>query len=156
MFPVGADVAVNFTSHALNVSEGAGQVEVCAVVTGFSALPLDMSVITWPGSAVVGTDFQTQSLPLQLPVTDQALLDAMYNLPVSERLAHPLPVSSPVCVDVSIINDNVLELENVKSFFLNLSHPDNPSPITLAPPSSVAVSIKDDDSELIKGSSSVT
>ena len=115
------------------------------LVTGFSALPLDVTVATWPDSASVGTDFLSQSLPLQLPVTEQGLLDDMYNLSVSERLAHPLPVSPPVCVGVSIIDDNVLELENIKSFLLNLSHSD--ANVTLAQPSTASVSITDDDSK---------
>lgn len=93
----------------------------------------------------VGTDFQSQSLPLHLPLTDQGILDDMYALSPSDRLLQPLPVSPPVCTSVSIIDDDILELVNTKVFFLNLSHPD--ASVSFAQPSYAMVTITDDDSK---------
>lgn len=99
----------------------------------------------YPFLAAVGIDFLSQSLPILLPLTEQGVLDAMLNLSVSERLLSPLPVSPPVCTNVSIIDDDILELVQTKTFHLNLSHAD--SQVLLTAPSTVTVTITDNDSE---------
>ncbi len=78
-------------------------------------------------------------------MTERSVLDAMYSLPVSQRLNHTLPISPPVCTTISIINDNVLELEQTKRFVLNLSHPD-PAVFFLRP-FLASVTVIDDDSK---------
>lgn len=46
------DVSVSFMESSFNVSEGDGEVEVCVEVTGFSALPLTVTVSTFPDTAI--------------------------------------------------------------------------------------------------------
>ena len=46
------DVSVGFVSSAFNVTEGEGQLEACVEMTGFSAIPLSLTVSTWPDTAI--------------------------------------------------------------------------------------------------------
>lgn len=95
--------------------------------------------------SVVGVDFLAQSLPLVFPPTEQAILDQLINMTLSEQLELGVPVSAPVCANVSIIDDDLVELDTSKHFFVNLSHPD---PTVLFRSSQAAeITISDDDSE---------
>ncbi len=95
---------------------------------------------------LVGVDYLPQSLSFQFPPTDVTILNNSFSLSVSERLRQPLPLSPPVCANVSIINDDILEANKFKSFFLNLSHP---GPVVqLRTPHVATVIIADDDGKL--------
>ena len=97
-------------------------------------------------SPLVGVDFQSQSLPVVFPATQQQILDSMNNLTVPERLSRPTPTSPPICINVSIIDDDILEQVDTKSFHLNLSHPD--TAVVFSAPLSAEVIVTDDDSKL--------
>ena len=65
---------------------------------------------------------------------------------VIDRLNLPPPVSPPFCVNVSIINDDVLEHDKIKQFFLDLSHQGD-ARIGFTSPQTATVTITDDDSK---------
>lgn len=166
-FFVVADVGVGFVEQALNVTEGDGSVQVCVEMTGYTAVPLSVSISTRPGTAAgnrytadilghvsilllslfaAGTDFLQQTVSLEIPVTEQSILDAMFSLPVPQRLNNPLPTSPPICTSFSIVDDDILELQPSKQFLLNLSHPD--PAVSLIQPLTAVVTVTDDDSKL--------
>ena len=70
----------------------------------------------------------------------------MFRLPVADRLNFgPAPISPPICNNVTLIDDDILEQVDTKSFRLDLSHPD--AVVTFTPPQTAQVVITDDDSE---------
>ena len=82
---------------------------------------------------------------MEFPPTSQDILDSISGLPVAQRLALPAPVSAPLCTNVSIIDDDILEQVHTKLFRLELSHPDRA--VTFSAPSTAEVIITDDDSK---------
>lgn len=96
----------------------------------------------------VDTDFFTQSLPLTFPPTEQSILDSMNSLSVADRMnLLPGPTSSPICNNVTIIDDDILEQVDTKSFSLSLSHPD--AAVIFSSPLTARVTITDDDCKFI-------
>ncbi len=93
----------------------------------------------------VNVDFESQSLTIPFPATEQQILDNMNNLPVPQRLNLTAPTSPPICTNVSIIDDDILEQVTIKSFHLDLSHPD--PAVTFTSPLRATVTITDDDGE---------
>lgn len=94
---------------------------------------------------VDGFDFLSQSLPLSFPTTEQRILDDMYSLPVAERQLVPLPTSPLTCTNISIIDDDILELNSVKVFFANLSYSGPAVQFSLN--QTAMITITDDDSK---------
>lgn len=67
----------------------------------------------------------------------------MNSLGVTERFSLPGPISPPICNNVTLIDDNILEQVDTKSFHLSLSHPDRA--VLFSPPLTAEVTITDDD-----------
>lgn len=164
-----AEASVNFTQPSYSVDEGEGQATVCIQMIGYSTIPLTVTVSTTQGTArgiyicacqpccgdqyilTVGTDFHEQSLPLVFPPTEQSILDNMFSLPVADRLNFgSAAISSPICNNVTLINDDILEQVDTKSFRLDLSRPD--SAVKFTPPQTAQVVITDDDCKSCFGS----
>ena len=92
---------------------------------------------------LAGTDFLSQSVQLVIPVTEQSVLDEMYSLPAPERLNVSLPTSPPVCASISIVDDDILELQQTREFAVSLSDPD--PAIFFVEPLTAVVTVIDDD-----------
>ena len=91
-----------------------------------------------------GADYNATPLSVSLPPSPSALLDEAYAHPVPSRLhlnAHP---SSPICANVSVVNDDVAESQLYKKFSLRVTSTTSSVNVTL--PSVATVTIEDDDS----------
>ena len=106
-------------------------------------LPLSLSLSFSHSIATEHVDFQPQSVKLTFPPTNQSILDDLYQLPVSEQLNAPLPVSSPQCSRVAVLDDDILE--GAESKLLRLSLSNNGPHVQFEAPSTVYVTIMDDD-----------
>ena len=95
-----------------------------------------------------GLDYVFELGPFQFPPTDQAVLNYTYNLAVPDRLRQSLPISLPLCANISIIDNDIIENGIPKVLRLNISH--DSSMVTFIPPTTATVTIVDDDSKLNK------
>lgn len=93
--------------------------------------------------ATESVDFLPQSVKLTFPPTNQSILDDLYQLPVAQQLNAPLPMSSPQCSRVAILDDDILEGTESKLLRLTLSNGGHH--VQFEEPSTVYVTIMDDD-----------
>ena len=101
-----------------------------------------------PSLSTENVDFQPQSVQLTFPPTNQSILDDLYQLPVSEQLTAPLPLSGPQCSHVAILDDDILEETESKLLRLTLSM--GGTHVQFADPSTTYVTIIDDDGKITK------
>ena len=157
---------VSFVAQLLYVSENAGGVDVCLQMRGFTEIDLSVNIATSEDTAIgkmnvhpilllcllispfsfflaAGVDFEPQSVQLTFPPTNQTILDDLYQLPVAEQLTAPLPMSSPQCSRVAILDDDILEEGDPKLLRLSLTM--GGPYVQFETPSTVLVTIVDDD-----------
>ena len=105
----------------------------------FFSVPLSL-----PAIHSAGIDYDPQSV--DLPPTDQSLLNATYDLSVVDRLRQPLPVSPPICASISILDDGIVNSEDSSVLQITISH--NGSMVTIIPPLIAMVTIEEGNSKL--------